>query len=532
MAKIIEIKLPQTDDSTGKIQSNRVFQIEYDESHQQEALNVAKLITTNLFMISDLFNDLNKISFIGSNEPSTLNINSTADLKKYLSTLIPDFMQKVINQVKEYDQEQYETMLLRILLMHLYKTNGMEIELPTSDEDFSQHVLAVYAIVGVIYHLDKNIPEKYLDFILRLNDDDKTEILLWLNDRNRFKLLNDLLHEQYQILIKFDGDEHVRDSLLQNHLDDIIEIIDRDFALSPISEMTPNYQHPTLTKEELDALCTEFFKEIDPTGRWLEKYNHYNQDQIVYSKKDESTTIDWCNFCDEDGRYVVIAPLSGTIADFRDLVHEISHIVSLEQLNDDETISPSLLEYTSIFMELQAIKFLRKKGYSQEVLDTLYIERNIWTAQNTIVVSPILRKLSRYLKDGEISLEQEQAYALEQIGDPSQLTEEDKQILAQYLPYETEDIQAKCDEYNDFLILHPEAVFKEYPYVIGKYLAVKTMDKEKEDPETLPRVLEIIENLKNENPEDVIEKLGLDVEALSLTDQQKKYVKGPKKTEN
>ena len=50
--------------------------------------------------------------------------------------------------------------------------------------------------------------------------------------------------------------------------------------------------------------------------------------------------------------------------------------VPLEQLTEGETISPSLLEFPAIFMELQAIKFLRQKGYPQELLDALYIERN------------------------------------------------------------------------------------------------------------------------------------------------------------
>ena len=527
MSKIITINLPQGTNEQNEPLEDKTFAIECDDTSEQQAIQIKEFIQKNLLMFSDLFKDLDKISFISSNEDSTLYISSMSDFKEYISKLIPEFMEKVNQQVDEISRKEYEAMLLRILLIDLYRESGLNVEIPFADEKFAQNVAATSAIAAVLYYTEKNSADDFLNYLFDQSLEEKQNILLWLNDKNVFNLLNQLLHEQYQRLIKFDGESDARDDLLHQHLDEIIGIIDSDFENTPINSNASNFSFSPLSPEQLDELCIEFFSNIDPTGKWLEKYNRYKQDQIIYSENDPTNPIEWCNFCDEDGKYVIISPLTGTITDFRDLVHEITHIISLEQLADGEEIPPSLLEYPAIFMELQAIKFLRKKGYCQEELDALYTERVNWTAANIFTISPLLKILSRKLKNNEVSFKSEQEYSLSVIGniDLTELSEADRQLLLYYYPLSEEDITAKCNEYIELLILHPDVIVREYPYTIGKYLAVKTMDKEKEDPSTLPKVLSIVENLKNESPTDVIKKLGLAAEQLSPQEPPKHYVK-------
>lgn len=523
MIKTLDIKLKQPESEEDKI-----LQVEYDELTEEEALNLMNIITTNKDIFSDLFSSLTKISFISSNDDSTLKISSMADLKSFLLSVIPAFNEKLNKLLSESDEVTSEAMFLRIMLMNLYKSLGLEIKLPAAKEEFAQQVSSVYAVVASKYYQETATTEDFADYLLNPSSEEQEKILFWLNNRNRFNLLNMLLHDQYQLLIKFDDEEKVSDTLLQNRLDDIISVLEKDFLRTPIRETEDKYSFPPLSKEELNEFCTEFFQEIDPTGKWLEYYKRYHQDQIVYCEKSEEATIDWCNFVDKDDNYLIVAPLTGTITDFRDLVHEIGHIVSLEQLQDDDSIPPSLLEFPAIFMEFQAIKFLRKKGYSQEVLDNLYIERTTWTAANCLETLPLLKLLSRYLKNPPLTMEKEQEYSLSMIGDPEKYTDEEKELLQTAYPFEENLIFEKTDEYNDLLIMHPDLIYRSYPYTIGKYLAVKTMNQAQLDPETLPRVLDIIANLKNENPEEVITKLGLDVEELSQEPKQKEY----KKTEN
>lgn len=506
MLKRIELKQANSEE-------NRQFEIEYNKDNEPEVLKIEAMINNNQYIFSDLFKDLNKISYLSSNDDQTLYISSIADLKEFLSKKLESIKGELIKPLLDENANAAKTLFLRTVLMGLYSELGIDFELPSESSEFSQHVNAVYVVLAAKYYDEKDEPEKLIEYIMNPDNEKKQELLLWLNDTHRFDLLNMLLNEQYQILIKLDGEEEVRDSLLNNHLDAIIEIIERDFQLAPLAEQEITYTYPSLSQEELHKMCQEFFKKIDPTGNWLEKYERYHQEVIVYGEKDPATTIDWCNFKDGND-YIIIAPLNHTISDFRDLVHEISHIVSLEQLTEGETISPSLLEFPAIFMELQAIKFLRQKGYPQELLDALYIERNTWTAYNTITIAPILRTLSRYLKNGPISLKGEQEYSLSLVDDIEQLTEEDRNLLNYYFPFQETRIMELCDEKNDFLIMHPDAVLRQYPYTIGKFLAVKSMDKELEEPQTLSTVLSIIENLKNETPEGVIEKLKLNVTEL------------------
>ncbi len=507
--------LKQIELNQANSEETRILEIEYSAENESEVLQIETMIKNNRFIFSDIFRELDKISYLSSNDDKTLYITSILDLKKYLSEQLNSIRGKLIKPLLEENSTFSKALFLRTILMGLYKDLGIDIEIPKAMTDLEQHVNAVYVVLAAKYYEETNEPDKLLEFIMNPDKDKKNDILVWINESSRFDLLNMLLNEQYQILIQLDGEEEIRDSLLNSHLDEVIEIIERDLQLAPLAEKEITYNFPTLTQEELHQMCREFFAKIDPTGKWLEKYEKYHKETIVYGEKDPSTTIDWCNFKDGDD-YIIIAPLSHTISDFRDLVHEISHIVSLEQLSEGETIVPSLLEFPAIFMELQAIKFLRQKGYPQELLDALYIERNMWTAQNTITISPILRTLSRYLKNGPITLKSEQDYSLSLIGNPEELTQDDKDVINQYIPFDESRIMELCDEKNDFLIMHPDAVLREYPYTIGKFLAVKSMDKEKEEPTTLPQILSIIENLKNETPEGVIKKLHLDVEELKI----------------
>lgn len=488
--------------------------IEYDQEHEQEVLKIEEIINNNKYIFSDLFKDLDKISYFSSNDGKTLYISSMEDLKIYLSKQLQEVKDELIKPLLAENATDAKVLFLRTILMGMYNDLGLDVDIPGNVSDFIQHVNAVYVVLAAKYYADKEQPQELLEFIMNPTAEKKNELLLWLNEMHRFDLLNSLLNEQYQILIKLDGEEEIRDSLLHNHLDAIIEIIERDFQLAPLAEQEITYNFPSLSQEQLHQMCQEFFIKIDPTGKWLEKYERYHQEVIVYGEKDPSTTIDWCNFKDGED-YIIIAPLNHTISDFRDLVHEISHIVSLEQLSEGETISPSLLEFPAIFMELQAIKFLRQKGYPQELLDALYIERNTWTAYNTLTIAPILRTLSRYLQNGPLTLKGEQDYSLSLVEDLEKLTEEDKELFNHYVPFEETRIMELCDEKNDLLIMHPDAVLRQYPYTIGKFLAVKSMDKELEEPQTLSTILAVIENLKNETPEGVIKKLQLDVEELN-----------------
>ena len=498
------------------------FYIEYLNCNQEEAFYIEKLVLENLYTFSDLFSGLDKISFIESSSSTTLHIDSLNSLKSYLTNKIPSYMDKVTEPLRREDRYLSEAVLLKVLLLDLYKSLDLDVDIPNSIEQFNQHVNAVYTLIAADYY--STDPNKFLNFLFNIGDEEeKRKLFNYLNDKSRFSLLNVLLQEQYKILIKLDEESETKDNLLYSHLDEIIEILEQDLIETPILEQISSYQFPSLSKESLHNLCLEFFQSLDPSGKYKKIYQRLHDNQIVYIEKDEQNKIDWCNYRDEENGYIIIAPLNEKITDFRDLVHEVTHLLSLEQLDENEIISPSLLEFPSIFMELQAIKFLRKKGYPQEVLDSLYVERNVWTAENILTISPILRTLSRYLKQGQITAATEQEYALTTIGDTSNLTEEEKELLNQYIPYELERILDVCDQKNDFLIMHPNAILRQYPYAIGKYLAVKTMDKELENPNIVQEVLIIIENLKNETPEGVLKKLDLDV--IKNSETAKEYIK-------
>lgn len=517
MTKILTVQLSNEDETI------KDFIIKYDENSQEEAMKLQEKLIEHQLIFSEVLCGLDKISFIDSPDQTTLYISSIDGLKSYLKKRVKIIKDKTTTIISLKDKEQTAT-FLRGLLLELYQSLDIKVDNKEELTFFKGKENAIYDILAAHYYKDDS---QYLNYLLEDSKQAKEEIFSWFNEQERFNLLNQLLSEQYQLLFQSNQKEEIRDSFLLKYLSNINEQLEQEILGVPILEAMKNYESSPLSQEELYSLTKDFFDTIDPTGEWSKKFEYYHENKIVYEEKEENSNVEWCSFRYND-EYVIIAPLTGKLSDFRDLVHEIAHLVSLESMTEDEFITPSLLEFPSIFLEFQALKFLQEKGYSSKFINNLYLERNSWTIASIMEVLPVLRLLERKMQ-APITAESEETYSLSMIGSINDYTLEELDTISEYYPFIKEDIFEKCDETIDYLLQNPTSLYKTYPYTIGRYLAAEAMNKSCTDCTVVPKVLSIIPILKEETPESIISKLNLEIPLLK---KQPTYVKTNKPSQN
>lgn len=502
------------------ILKTEIIDIEYTQKDEKEVRKIQEAIEKNSLFFKDLTRPHTKISFL--NEPNTIQVSSYNDFKEYIKTKLPSFL-KDLQEALSKTNEMNDIVYLKFIMLD--KLDSLKNYSPAfaEREDLHLYVNSMYSLLAA-GHYD-NIDD-LVNFILELPDQEKDKLLTSSLDKNRFGLLNHLLEEQIQLMIQSDDPDTEYDSFLRNHMPEILSIGQQDFMQGNIlipSEEEGKYNFPKLSRIELMQLCREFLIKIDPSLKWLKIFNEaLEQNRIVFGKIYPEDHIEWC--CTPyNGQRCIAAPLSGDVRDFRRMMHEFAHYVSLYNVPVDYIPAPTLDEYPSIVLETLAINFLKTKGYSDEVIEELIKERVLWTQDNIFDITPTLGYLNEYVTNGPITFEKEQQKnAHLQSFIDNGLDEDLKYKVTQVVQTDDESIKAKCDFEIMTILFAPTFILDEYPYVLGRYLSTKTLERLKEDPMLIYTLLEITENLQNETPQSVIKKMGLSDEVFSSCKEYKK----------
>lgn len=493
----------------------KVIPIEYITKNKKEALRIKEVFDNNAMLFKIFLASYNKLSLKDSDEEATLNINSLDDLKDMTEEIIPKYMEMLHNQVYSEGGEDIETIFLKILLMDSIASNeASNIKLP-SEEETGYSINTIYSIVAMDYYKEQNTPEKLLDFIYNPSPEEKTKIFEWLNKKQRYNLLNFLIEEEYQELLSLEKLEN--DPFLRTHLEEVLSLSEVNIFGGLIKEDKKPLRLPSLTKNELDRMCSEFFIKIDPSLKWLKLYNKLKSERkILYGQKFPDPNSKWgCLQTTDD--IVIYAPLDGTLHDFVYMIHEFAHYVTLYMKNEGEYISSAIKEYPPLFFEKCALRFLQEKGYHPKAIAAIDKERALATQTNKTNISPTLRYLNQYLTIGPITFEREKE-KMDKIRNaiPEELPAEMKELITALMSTDDENnVHIKIDAENAFLVERAECLYEEYPYIVGTYLATETLKRLDEDPITIFHVLNITENLANETVASVIQKIGLSDDTLT-----------------
>lgn len=188
-------------------------------------------------------------------------------------------------------------------------------------------------------------------------------------------------------------------------------------------------------------------------------------------------------------------------------------------------ISRFFMEYPSIFYEKYLIRYLSDKNFNKEEIDYFIKYRNINTLGNSFDINGVLGYIGILLSGKKITEEDE---IIKYINYINSLPVESLEVLKHnFTNIDIMDaktiVNKNCDNICNMLIKYPYRFNLIYSYIIGSYLADKTLEKVSYDENFLVRMKYITENLSTIDPSIIFNELDLDIDEMRET--AKEYCK-------
>ena len=337
-----------------QILNTSIISIEYTKDCEGTALELKQCIENNSLLFKILLIGYEKITFNCEDDTKAFHFSTLKNFKRKIQFLLLIWNEYVKELILE--EETNKKILKSLFQYELEKQKGHNCF-----NDIKSAINPFYSLIAVLYYEELKKPQELVEFIFSPTETEKEKIFYWFKDKKRFDLLNDLLKEQYKLLIKTDDEEIEHDPFLKNHMKEMNKILNSGFMneMDILTNEDEKTKLPELTQVELDQLCIEFLSYIDPSLKWLEEYNKLKKEErIVFTS---NFNINWeCHVFPMAS--LIFAPLENTIRDFVSLIHEFSHIISLNSLEEIKEYLPiAIKEFPALFFEMCAIEFLKEK---------------------------------------------------------------------------------------------------------------------------------------------------------------------------
>ena len=488
----------------------KVTTIDYDKKTRKIALMLKEQIDQNPLIFKMILSGYKGISF--GNKEGYFNILNEGNVNTTLESRIISILEKEYQKdAKSNTQEEIELAVLKYALIE--RTNSFNLY---NIERLPENMIYYY-IAYLKYKSDFD-KKSLISFVLSPKTEVKESLFNALHQRYGITLYNLLLQEQlYLLLGKIPGVKPL-DIFLVNNINTLTTLIQDAFTKRLIESLPEKSteQLVSITFEEYDNLCREYLAQIDPSLKWLEIYlNAQRNGNIKYLKDSEGK---W-ETLQKDGVNILTAPLTGTIEDVVSTIHEISHYITLENIQEDDVIPCTLAEFPSLFFEENIYSFLLEKGYSETQIRTLRKQRENWTEENNFAVLPFLNYLKEFIIEGPITRDKIKEYlnriylSISNTKDTeSAISKQQREILENNLE---SLVNNECLSRNIFLIKKNDALL-EYRYVIGSYLAEAANKLSETDQCVISDVINYTEHLGNVPPKKIFERLNI---CLSKSDE-------------
>ena len=359
----------------------------------------------------------------------------------------------------------------------------------------------------------------FLEFVEYLKTRKDFDVIFdWLKNEIRFETYNFLLEITVNVLKENDFDflENIS-SITMMMLRETVTNIGTLFS-EEIQEL------PTLTLEELDNLFYEFLKWIGAPDEWKQMYDDLkNSGRITFENQVDNIDNSMC-YRDENGVLRLLISIDGTVRSFCTLVHEFVHYVSWSK-NQLKNQNFSIIEFPSIFFEKISAKFLKNKGYKQDVIDKVVRVRNKNNKEIYIEISSLFNDLSVFIKGGPISKDKKVALYVEFYEDyfksvreirenfAKKVEEMGEQVDLSFLELPKVDISEEVDkEYDaliESLIQDGLLVINGYQYLLDTFLADEVLRQTADNPTIITRMIDITNNLGNLNLQNILDEFDM-----------------------
>ncbi len=363
------------------------------------------------------------------------------------------------------------------------------------------------------------------------------ELTDWLKDNYRYPLLNELIQNE---IIRICYCKGGKDNFILDNLESLLEIITLEVKENIFSEFNYDFskinEGKRLTEEEFRKLVIKFLKMVDPSLEWLNICkNALKNGQIHFVKADDLIEknrllkvlglndrrvedLSWNFTLVSENSLDIVVERNFTIQDFWAFIHEFIHFIEELMIYEKNTSlqkSLSLEEFSTIIYEKLALDFLSHEGYDTEEIEKMVHLRNFNTYKTGIDIIPIFDFMKKMLLNGQITSEEEIKNAQAAVDLNNKLfTREMKEKLKEDGSYYFSALEYSdhfCDEAITSLITCTGMVQKEYPYVIGNYLARLMLEKLKTKELAYEDMKNIVENISVINPNDLFAVLGVNL---------------------
>lgn len=364
-----------------------------------------------------------------------------------------------------------------------------------------------YDIVDYVYFGKKGSFDDFISY-LKVKDREE-EIANWMVETNRFSAYNFLL-ESILTYLRVNGLDAVGDiaDVVSMMLNQTYETVFGNFNVKPeaISSVTP---------EECDKLFYEFLDDIGAPSSWKDSYDELKKDnRLTYRKGVNELEVSYCGFSDNGKRSINIIA-EGNLIDFKNLVHEFAHYISAQGGNEMEF---SIIELPSIFFENMALRFLKKKGYSEEMVAAIARERMLNNRDISPSMLSVFSDVARYANKGIVTREDKIQVYQDMV---RQLVENRKILLEKGVKLESlpdinfndQEIEKMtcndCDNLTFEFLSKGFLLLNGYQYMIDTFVAAKIIEKVDDDPTVVPKMFKVTEELSKTGLNDILEKFNI-----------------------
>lgn len=338
----------------------------------------------------------------------------------------------------------------------------------------------VWNNISKYYYLEKNIYQDNHDVLFK-----------WIKDRCRYELLDMMMLQVFNKFVNDDNGLNKTDPFFISNIFEMQKIIyEYGNQISKDREASIQVELSKMSSNMVIETVKEILTEIDPSLEWLHIYEKaISENKIIYIdllddskrllleemfgvdlKKDD---INSCVFLNNKGIGNILLTYTGTISDVVVTMHEIVHYISRYKNEWQEEV-PILREFSAIFYELYASKYLLRMNYSVEEIRKINHDRITDMAKLLDDANNLIKYLVMLMEHGKIEEE-----------------------------YDEEKNYSKVDKCISDLIDNPYLLNDYYPYLIGNYLATKGIKKCENDRLLFSMMKYITDNLVNIDAYDV-----------------------------
>lgn len=477
------------------------IEIQYDNSQLSKIDYIKNVIKNNYNLFLSILGSWRIISLISTDREDVVYLSNFDDFFYSISDKIfnDENTKKALSDVEILPAFYIES------LVRKDAGNQMSLVQPNPDVDDEMF----YSLIAYKYYEANGTFNDFVEYLKK--KDNLDTILNWLRTNTRFQAYNYLLETTINFLKENDFD----------FLEQIGDITDR--MLNQTLESIKQKQNkekielPQVSMQEFDNLFYQFLQYINAPESWKIMYEELkSSSRLTFENMVDGIDNSMCYKDDNDVLRVLVST-DGTIKSFCSFVHEFSHYVSMQ---DDVKFSQfSIREFPSIFFENLSAKFLKSKGYSNNVIDRVINDRQENNVSIYMELSSLFTDVLRFVNHGPISKNDKVQFwenqfksIIEVRKNIAKMCADAGQPITDIDPsfYEMpnidieSEIDKECDSLIDSFIKNGLSIINGYQYLLDTFLATEVLKKSSTDSTIIPKMIQTTNELSNMNLQSIL----------------------------